>query len=200
MTLLALAELARGVLDPAAPVLHADDEGVLRGRAVFETLRVYGGSPFKLDAHLERLARLGGAPAASRPPSTSVRAARVEALARRRAARRDAPPALDAGREGGGTPPGSRSSRRCRPGSRSCAPAGSARRRPTGRPALLAGAKSTSYAENIAAQDEAAERGADDALLVAPDGTVLEAPTSNVWFREATRCSRRRSSCRSSQA
>jgi 4-amino-4-deoxychorismate lyase len=52
---------------------------------------------------------------------------------------------------------------------------------------VLAAAKSTSYAENMAAQDAAAERGADDALLVAHDGTVLEAPTANVWFREGSR-------------
>jgi len=30
---------------------------VLRGRAVFETLRVYAGRPFRLPAHLERLTR-----------------------------------------------------------------------------------------------------------------------------------------------
>src|SRR5581483_7115388 len=47
----------------------------------------------------------------------------------------------------------------------------------------LAGAKSTSYAENMVAQEEAVRSGADDALFVAPDGTVLEAPTANVWFR-----------------
>jgi branched-chain amino acid aminotransferase len=48
----------------------------------------------------------------------------------------------------------------------------------------LAGAKSVSYAENMAAQAAAEEHGFDDALLVAPDRTVLEAPTANVWFRE----------------
>jgi branched-chain amino acid aminotransferase len=47
--------------------------------------------------------------------------------------------------------------------------------------------KSTSYAANMAAQDEAVRAGADDALLVAADDTVLEAPTSNVWFREGDR-------------
>ena len=75
----------------------------------------------------------------------------------------------------------------CRPGSTSCARAGLVSPSCSGRPARCAGAKSTSYAENIAAQGDAAERGADDALLVAPDGTVLEAPTSNVWFREESR-------------
>jgi len=51
----------------------------------------------------------------------------------------------------------------------------------------LAGAKSTSYAENIFAQQEAVDAGAGDALLVASDDTILEAPTSNVWFRERDR-------------
>jgi branched-subunit amino acid aminotransferase/4-amino-4-deoxychorismate lyase len=41
-----------------------------------------------------------------------------------------------------------------------------------------------SYAENIGAQDAAIAGGADDALLVSSDGTVLEAPTANVFWRE----------------
>ena len=52
---LALAVLGRGVVDPDQPWLHADDAGVLRGRAAFETMRVYGGRAFRLQAHLERL-------------------------------------------------------------------------------------------------------------------------------------------------
>src|SRR5581483_9809193 len=50
------APLRAAVVPLDEPVLHADDEGVLRGRSVFETLRVYGGRPFMLDAHLARLA------------------------------------------------------------------------------------------------------------------------------------------------
>ncbi len=39
-----------------APLLRADDLGVLRGESVFETLRIAGGRPALLDAHLTRLA------------------------------------------------------------------------------------------------------------------------------------------------
>ena len=56
MTLLGLAVSGRGVVPPDTPVLRADDDALLRGRAAFETLRVYGGRPFRLEAHLDRLA------------------------------------------------------------------------------------------------------------------------------------------------
>ena len=54
---LVVAVLGRGIVDPAEPVIHADDLGLLRGLAVFETIRIYGGRPFALDAHLDRLQR-----------------------------------------------------------------------------------------------------------------------------------------------
>ena len=48
MNVLALAVTGRGLVDPTEPVIRADDEGLLRGRAAFETLRIYGGRPFRL--------------------------------------------------------------------------------------------------------------------------------------------------------
>ena len=55
------------------------------------------------------------------------------------------------------------------------------------RPAdLIGGVKSTSYALNMMAVDEARARDADDALFVSADGTVLEGTTSNVWWRRGT--------------
>ena len=57
MNVLAVAVAGRGLVDPHAPVFSADDEALLRGRAVFETTRVYGGRPFRLAEHIERLGR-----------------------------------------------------------------------------------------------------------------------------------------------
>ena len=187
MSLVALAQLGRGVVPLDAPLLHADDEGVLRGRSVFETLRVYGGMPFMLDAHLDRLAASAQRLRLPPPPRESFRDAAYEAIAA--GGHPDAALRFlwTAGREGVGEPigvvlvttlPADLEERRAR-GFRVHVVRWAA--------GALAGAKSTSYAENMAAQAEAAERGADDALLVAADGTVLEAPTSNVWFREGER-------------
>src|SRR4051794_977156 len=63
MSLLAVAVAGRGAVPPEEPVLQADDEALLRGRAAFETLRVYGGRPFRFDDQVARMrasaARLG---------------------------------------------------------------------------------------------------------------------------------------------
>ena len=41
-----------------------------------------------------------------------------------------------------------------------------------------------SYATHVAAEAEARRRGADDAVFVDLDGTVLEGTVTNVWWRE----------------
>ncbi|HVP74908.1 MAG TPA: aminotransferase class IV [Gaiellaceae bacterium] len=187
MTLLAVVELGRGLVPADAPVLYPDDEGVLRARAVFETLRVYEGRPFRLVGHLDRFAasaaRLGLPP----PEREAFTAAVAEALAA--AGVPDAVLRLlwTAGREGMHRPVGLALVSSLPPDLDELHARGLRLATVPWAPGALAGAKSTSYAANLAARDAAARRDADDALLVAADGTVLEAPTANVWWREHDR-------------
>jgi 4-amino-4-deoxychorismate lyase len=192
VTLLAVAVRGRGVVAPDDPVLHADDEALLRGRAAFETTRVYGGRPFKLAEHLTRLA--GSAARIGLPP---VDDAECEALARSALAAARARDAVlriywTAGREGTGEPtalaivspvPPDLEERRGTGIRLVSLPLGVAPDARVGAPWLLGGVKSTSYAVNIAAEEEARRRGADDAVFVASDGSVLEGPVTNVWWR-----------------
>ena len=185
MTLLAVAVAGRGVVQTDEPVLPADDEALLRGRAVFETLRVYGGRPFRLADHLARMQSSAGRVGIDWP-------AGLEELAGEALAAAGAPDAvlrlyLTPGREHSG-PPVSLALV-------SALPEDLEERRGCGislisllgvraeAPWLLGGVKSTSYAVNMAAESEARARGANDALFVRDDGIVLEGPVTNVWWR-----------------
>ena len=187
MTLLAVVELGRGSMPVDVPVLHADDEGVLRGRAVFETLRVYGGTPFRQPEHLARLAASAARVDLPEPDPAAFAAAAADAIAA--SGERDLVLRFlwTAGREGAASPAGFALASSLPPGLEELHARGLRVAVIEWAPGALAGAKSTSYAANIGAQAEAQRRGADDALLVDPSGTVLEAPTANVWWREGER-------------
>jgi 4-amino-4-deoxychorismate lyase len=190
VTLLALAVSGQGVVDPAEPVLRADDEALLRGRAVFETLRVYGGRPFKLAAHLDRLA--GSAAAIALPPIDQGELEELAGLALAAAGVEDAVLRLVAtpGTEDAKGPllalvtpvPEHLEPLRHR-GIRVVTLLGFRAEAPW----LLPGVKSTSYAVNMAAEAEAQRRDADDAVFVDGDGVVLEGPVTNVWWRRGDR-------------
>jgi len=177
MELLAAAVAGRGLVDPREPVFAADDEALLRGRSVFETARVYDGRPFLLDRHLARFSI--SAERVRLPPPDAAECEQLAELVV--AASDEADLAL----------------RLYWTGRTLVATVGpidpeleTVRLRGLRLSVLdwstgaLASAKSMSYAENIGAQDTAIAGGADDALLVAHDGTVLELPTANVFWRE----------------
>lgn len=177
MSLLALAQLGRGLVAPDAPVLRADDEGFLRGRAVFETLRVYDGRPFELHPHFDRLTASAARLRLPEPPLAELQSLAHDALAA--AGEPDCVLRFlwtpDTGLALVSALPDDLEDLRQR---------GLRLRVSEWAAGALAGAKSTSYAANMAAQANAVEYGADDALFVSSDGIVLEAPTANVWFRE----------------
>jgi len=187
--LLAAAVSGLGVVDPARAVVAAGDEGFARGRAAFETLRVYRGRPFRLAEHLLRLARSAEQLGLPAPELDALGDLVEQALA--------ASGATDAGVRLYWTPgaPGAGPSAivlvsaipdwveeaRAR-GQRLVSLAFPGRSLPW----LLPGTKSVSYATHVAAEAEAKRRGADDAVLVDLDGTVLEGTVTNVWWREGS--------------
>jgi 4-amino-4-deoxychorismate lyase len=192
VTALALAVGGLGLVDPAMPVLHADDEAILRGRAAFETIRVYGGRPFRLDDHLERLAASAGRLGLPRLDGDAFRSLAETAIEASSEADAVLRLYVTPGREGEGQPtsfalvstlPPDLEERRARGLRMITVPLGLEPGLRSEAPWLLGGVKSTSYAVNMAAEAEARRRGADDAVFLASGGIVLEGPVTNVWWR-----------------
>jgi 4-amino-4-deoxychorismate lyase len=184
MTLIALAVSGRGLVDPGEPVVYADDEGFLRGKGAFETTRLYQGVPFRLDEHLRRLAASAERLGLLLPSGIEELAAqavdhagRVDAFLRIY---------VTPGREELGAPvalalvgelPPDLEDMRARGIGVIGVPLG------IDPPFFLGGVKSTSYAVNMVAVDEAKRQGADDAVFLARNRIVLEGPTTNLWWR-----------------
>jgi 4-amino-4-deoxychorismate lyase len=180
--------LGRGVVDPRTPVLRADDAGLTRGDGCFEGCRLRDGVIDKVDAHLARMARSAAALdiafAAEQWRELIAEAVAAwpepgEAAVKLVLTRGPVGGPLTGLVAIGPLPPDYPRLRR--DGLKVITLArGTASETFADAPWLLGGVKSLSYAVNMAAQREAARRGADDALFVSADGIVLEAPTGSV--------------------
>ena len=184
--------------DAAKPQLLVTDLGVTRGDGIFETMLAVGGTVRKMQAHLDRLAGSARALDLDIPGQEAWQRAIAAAVARHRAGN---PPSnvdtdelvvklvVTRGVEDAPAPTAWVQ----------VSPAGAVgrRQRETGidvilldrgydsdvadrAPWLLLGAKTLSYAVNMAALRHAHKQGADDVIFVSSDGRVLEGPTSTV--------------------
>jgi branched-chain amino acid aminotransferase len=162
-----LAILDGTVLPVSEARIPVTDDGLLRGDAVFEVIRLYGGLPFALEDHLARMERsahnlrLAFDPAAVRADVETLLAANEEPEAALRVV------VTRGGRRLAMVEP-----LKALPDTLALATITYAPTR------ILDGVKSLSYGANMLAGRLARERGADEALLVTPHGRVLEGPTS----------------------
>jgi branched-chain amino acid aminotransferase len=172
--LVAITELASvdGAISPTADATIAlPDDGLYRGDGVFEVIRLYAGRPFALKQHLDRLERS---------------AAAIELPVEREPLERE----LDALLEAFGHGDAQLRIIVTRAGRRillveNLPDKGHSVRLATvtySPSVILTGVKSLSYGANMQATRIAQGRGADEALLVRPDGIVLEAPTSTIFW------------------
>lgn len=179
------------VIDPTAPALSVGELSTQRGDGVFESIGVVDGHAQEVGPHLERLAhsaRLCDLPA---PHLGQWRAAIHRVAAEAGAGENVIKLIVSRGVEHGPAPTAwvtlAAAPDNARPRTEGVRIAtldrGYALDVPARAPWLLLGAKTLSYAVNMAAIREARRRGADDAVFVTTDGFVLEAPTASVVLR-----------------
>ena len=166
-----LASVDGRIAPTAEATVPLRDDGLYRGDGAFEVIRIYGGQLFALADHLDRLQRSAGA---------------IELEFDRAALERE----IDALLAQAGDADGQLRLIVTRGGRRIAATEPLPPHAETLRLAtvtycptvILNGVKSLSYAANMQATRLARAQGADEAVLVQPDGTVLEPPTSAIFW------------------
>jgi branched-chain amino acid aminotransferase len=169
-----LASVDGEITPTAAARIGLKDDGLYRGDGAFEVIRLYGGKPFALVDHLDRLVRSAGAielefdrPALEAEIEALLgQAGPVEGQMRLIVTR--------GGRRIAATEPIPDHPATLRLASVTYCPT-----------VILNGVKSLSYAANMQATRIAKAKGADEAVLIRPDGMVLEPPTSSVFWVSA---------------
>jgi branched-chain amino acid aminotransferase len=169
-----LASVDGSISETADARIPPGDDGLLRGDGVFEVIRLYGGVPFALGDHLDRLQRSASA---------------IELAVDRESLENEIRALLERFGEDDGQLRivVTRGGRRILltenlPPRGETVSLASVRYSPS---IILTGVKSLSYGANMQATRLAQGKGADEALLVRPDGIVLEAPTSTVFWATA---------------
>jgi 4-amino-4-deoxychorismate lyase len=189
--------------DPSTAFLHADDLAALRGDGVFETALVRGGKALKLDLHLERFAasarRLGLPTPAAEQWADAVAVAvgqwdpAQEGVLRLVLSRgRESVPAEQRQPTAFlylSPVPEATFAKRAEGVSAVTLERGFPADLGARAPWLLLGAKTLSYAVNMAALRFAAERGAGEAIFLDAAGQVLEGPTTTVVVVKGNRLS-----------
>lgn len=173
------------LVDEADAVVSPFDHGLLTGDGVFETLKVYAGTPFAARRHLERLASSAKGMGLTVPPAAVLREAMAAVVAAN---------GLDSGRlrvtlTGGPSPLGS--DRGATGPTLIVAAAPLPEWPPTtdvvvvpwprNERGALAGLKTVSYGENVVALAYAKERGAGEAIFANLAGNLCEGTGTNVF-------------------
>lgn len=193
MTHPALAILGRGVVPVTEPAIRADDLGLQRGDGIFETARVASGRIFKLGLHLQRLRRSALAMELDAPSDDEWRTLAAQAVEAGGAGDGLVKLVCTRGPVAGGPVTAFALAMPISPDATAARENGiravtltlgiSADARGTA-PWLLGGAKTLSYAVNMASIREAERRTATDAIWLANGGEILEGPTSTVcWVK-----------------
>ena len=179
-------------VDASAPALRVGELSTQRGDGIFETIGVVDGHAQEARAHLERLRNSARICELPEPNLPQWEAAIARALASIPSTGEYALKlVLSRGVEHGPAPtawlhasPAADFSSVRELGIRVVTlDRGYARGTAERAPWLLLGAKTLSYAVNMAALREAKRRGADDAIFVTSDGYLMEGPTSSVILR-----------------